>query len=313
MARKTRKTTGKRKSAMSIPELRRSFESIEAVGRRLAAQVHAKKMSKSAAVTAYGKEWKRIFGRPFPQKNALAAIEHAMSVGKQRGGGELQPGSLTMSGSMTGGGDSTPAPVSWSGLQPGVYSAPALPGVTTPAGYQANGSFLPYVEKGFEVGIPADGLASMCGKQDSFPMPAAQLGSNAVTPAGATPIGSTTYMKGGSVSSSTGDQMPLRGGRRRSNRNTRKGLNRRRMRGGAASLAMAFRPLDSSNPSGVLYDQVTNFKGLPPPASPDPTQPAFNYQAGNIKVPEFGNAGAINREIPKTDVTSIPPTASGTA
>ncbi len=280
MARKTRKATGKRKSAMSIPELRRSFESIEAVGRRLAAQVHAKKMSKSAAVTAYGKEWKRIFGRPFPHKNALAAIEHAMSVGRQRGGG-----------------DSAPAPVSWSGLQPGVYSAPALPGVTTPAGYQANGSFLPYVEKGFEVGIPADGLASMCGKQDSFPMPAAQLGSNAVTPAGATPIGSTTYMKGG----------------RRSNRNTRKGLNRRRMRGGAASLAMAFRPLDSSNPSGVLYDQVTNFKGLPPPASPDPTQHAFNYQAGNIKVPDFGNAGAINRGIPDTDVTSVPPTASNTA
>ncbi len=266
MARKTRKSSGKRKSAMSIPELRRSFENIESIGRKLAAEVHGKKLSKSSAVTAYAKEWKRIFGRPFPHKNALAAIEHAMSVKKQRGGG------------------SEPAPVSWSGLQPGVYSAPALPGVTTPAGYQANGSFLPYVEKGFDVGVPAPALASTCGNQPSFPLPASDIGSNAVTPQGATPIGSTTYMKGG--------------------RRGRKGLTRRRMRGGSAPLAMAFRPLDSSNPSGVLYDQVASFKGLPPPASPDPTQPAFSYQAGSIRVPEI-NISAINRDIPKTDVTSV--------
>lgn len=304
MARKTRKSSGKRKSAMSIPELRRSFESIESIGRKLAAEVHAKKLSKSSAVTAYAKEWKRIFGRPFPHKNALAAIEHAMSMKKQHGGG---PG-LPLAPLTGGGADMTPlqemaaktgsmvggsAPVSWSGLQPGNYVAPALPGQVTPAGYQANGSFLPYVEKGFDVGVPQVALASQCGNQPSFPMPAANLGSNAVTPAGATPIGSTTYMKGG-----------------RRGRNSRKGLTRRRMRGGAASLAMAFRPLDSSNPSGALYDQVASFKGIAPPASPDPTQPAASYQAGNIKVPDFGAIGAIGRDIPKADVTSVkPPTA----
>ena len=309
MARKTRKSSGKRKSAMSIPELRRSFESIETIGRKLAAEVHAKKLSKSSAVTAYAKEWKRIFGRQFPHKNALAAIEHAMSVKKQHGGADMTPlqEMAAKSGSMSMSGGGEPAPVSWSGLQPGIYVAPALPGQITPAGYQANGSFLPYVEKGFDVGVPQIALASQCGNQPSFPMPAANLGSNAVTPAGATPIGSTTYMKGGSVPSSTGDQTPLRGGRRG---RSRKGLTRRRMRGGAASLAMAFRPLDSSNPSGFLYDQVTSFKGMTPPASPDPTQPAASYQAGNIKAPDFGGIGAIGRNLPNADVTSVKPSTA---
>ncbi len=260
MARKTRKTGGK-KGILSIPQLRHAFEHIEAFGRKCAASVHAKKTTKSSAASSYAKEWKKTFGRALPAKSAMASIEHYMSLspsGKQRGG---------------------MAPLSGSDLQPGIYAAPTLPGQTDGAGYTAHGSFLPYVEKGFYVGIPQDGLASTCGKQDSFPMPAANLGSNAVTPPGATPVGSTTYMKGG-----------------RRGRRTRRGL-RRSQRGGSAALAAAFRPVVSSNPPDVTHDMQMMFKNSALPASPDPTQSAHAYKANDVMIPDFGNVGVIDRNL----------------
>ncbi len=265
---------GGKKGILSIPELRHAFEHIESFGRKCAASVHAKKTTKASAAASYAKEWKKTFGRSLPTKSAMASIEHYMSLspgGKQRGG---------------------MAPVSGSELQPGIYAAPTLPGQTDGAGYTAHGSFLPYVEKGFSVGIPQDGLASMCGKQDSFPMPAANLGSNAVTPMGATPVGSTTYMKGG--------RRTRRRGLRRSQRGS--GSNEIRaqtLRGGSASLAAAFRPMLSSNPPGVGHDAQMMFKSAALPASPDPTQPAFNYKANDVMVPNFDGLGVIDRNLNK--------------
>lgn len=260
MVKKTRKS-GHKKGILSIPELRHAFEHIEAFGRKCAASVHSKKTTKSSAASNYAKEWKKTFGRALPAKSAMASIEHYMSLspgGKQKGG---------------------MAPLSGSDLQPGIYAAPTLPGQTDGAGYTAHGSFLPYVEKGFYVGIPQDGLASTCGKQDSFPMPAADLGSNAVTPPGATPIGSTTYMKGGK-------------------RRTRRGLRRSsRQRGGSAALAAAFRPMLSSNPPGVGHDMQMMFKNSALPASPDPTQSAYGYKANDVMIPDFGNVGVIDRNL----------------
>ncbi len=258
MTKKTRKS-GAKKGILSIPELRHAFEHIEAFGRKCAASVHSKKTTKASAATSYAKEWKKTFGRALPAKSAMASIEHYMSLspgGKQKGG---------------------MAPVNGSELQPGIYAAPTLPGQTDGAGNTAHGSFLPYVEKGFSVGIPQDGLASMCGKQDSFPMPAANLGSNAVTPIGATPVGSTTYMKGG-------------------RRTRRRGL-RKSQRGGSAALAAAFRPMLSSNPTGVGHDTQMMFKNAPLPASPDPTQPAFTYKANDVMVPNFDGVGVIDRNL----------------
>ncbi len=260
MARKTRKSGGK-KGILSIPQLRHAFEHIEAFGRKCAASVYAKKTTKSSAASSYAKEWKKTFGRTLPAKSAMASIEHYMSLspsGKQHGG---------------------MAPLSGSDLQPGIYAAPTLPGQTDGAGYTAHGSFLPYVEKGFYVGIPQDGLASTCGKQDSFPMPAANLGSNAVTPPGATPVGSTTFMKGG-----------------KRGRRTRRGL-RRSQRGGSAALAAAFRPVLSSNPPGVTHDMQMMFKNSALPASPDPTQSAHGYKANDVMIPDFGNVGVIDRNL----------------
>ncbi len=278
----TRKAKGK-KGVLSIPELRRSFEHIETFGRKCAHDVMKKKMSKSSAAEAYAKEWKRTFGRTLPAKSALSYIEHLLSVG-------MRGGSSERSGSQTGG----MAPVGWSDTQPGVYAAPTLPGQTDAAGYTAYGSFPNYVEKGFDAMMWKDGLASTCGKQDSFPMPAADLGNNAVTPNGAIPVGSTTYMKPG-----------MAGGRRR---RTRKGSrSRRNQTGGAAFLAAAFRPFDATNPTGVSYDMTTQFKGMGVPASPDPTQPAFQYNSNFVKTPDFGNISAINRDLYKADITSTKP------
>ena len=271
MVKKTRKSGGK-KGILSIPELRHAFEHIEEFGRKCAASVHAKKTTKNAAAASYAKEWKKTFGRALPSKSAMASIEHYMSLspgGKQKGG---------------------MAPINSSGLQPGIYAAPTLPGQTDAAGYTAHGSFLPYVEKGFGVGIPQDGLASMCGKQDSFPMPAADLGSNAITPAGATPVGSTTFMKGGK-------------------RRTRKGLRRSRQRGGSATLAAAFRPMLSSNPPSVSHDMQMMFKSSALPASPDPTQAATAYKANDVIIPDFHNVGVTDRDLGKEIISS---TASGT-
>lgn len=268
MVKKTRKSSNK-KGILSIPELRHAFEHIESFGRKCAASVHAKKTTKSAAAQSYAKEWKKTFGRTLPSKSAMASIEHYMSLSPGRGGKQ--------SGGM--------APLSGSELQPGIYAAPTLPGQTDGAGYTGHGSFLPYVEKGFYVGIPQDGLASMCGKQDSFPMPAADLGSNAVTPPGAVPVGSTTYMKGG---------------KRRSTR--RRGL-RRSQKGGNAMVAAAFRPILSSNPPSVTHDMQMMFKNAPLPASPDPTQSAYSYKANDVMVPDFTGVGVIDRNLNNEIIT----------
>jgi hypothetical protein len=98
----------------------------------------------------------------------------------------------------------------------------------------------------------------------------------------------------------------MAGGRRRG---TRKGTrkSRRNQNGGAAFLAAAFRPFDATNPTGLSYDMTTQFKGMGVPASPDPTQPAFNYNSNFVKIPDFGNISAINRDLYKQDITSVTP------
>ena len=114
----TRKSS--KSSALSIPELRRGFEHIEEVARRLVASVAAKKMTKAAAITEYAKEWKRIFHRTLPSKSAEASIEFAMTVRSGPTRKRLQRGGQ--------------APIDF-GLQPGIYSAPTLPGQVDAGGY----------------------------------------------------------------------------------------------------------------------------------------------------------------------------------
>ncbi len=279
---KTRKTKGK-KGVLSIPALRRAFEHMDAHAKKLAASVKAKKTTKSAAANSYAKEWKRTMGRTLPTKSAEATISQAMHLsGGQRGG---------------------MAPVSWSTGAGSPTNTPGLPGELSAAGGSAYGAYPGYVMKGFD-NIMWQDAAANCSKQDSFPMPAADLGSNAVTPAGATPLGATTYT--------------AKGGRRRK---TRRGSRRQRgaglgnilaglipgmseTSGGNSVMAMAYRPFGGTNPTGVGADMQYQWKGMNPGASPSSVDPNWSYRTNNVAVPKFDNLGEVNRTLPGRDISS---------
>lgn len=288
MVSKTRKSKSKSKTGIkSIPELRRAFEHIEPFAHKLATQVHSKKLTKSAASEAYAKEWKKVFGRPMKSKSAQASIDHYMSLGGRAHappiprikGGASELAELINSTSAIPSQRGGSAPISWSDTQPGVYAAPTLPGQVDAAGYTAYGSFLPYVEKGFSVGIPADGLAATCDGKNSWPMPAADIGNNQIPPKGDIPLGATTFIK------------PQAGGKRRSKRT------RKAQKGGAAMLAAAFRPFDATNPTSATHDAMMSIKGQGLPASPDPSDPAWSYRTSNVQIPTTGAISAINRNL----------------
>ncbi len=283
---KTRKTRGK-KGVLSIPALRRAFEHMDAHAKKLVASVKAKKTTKSAAANAYAKEWKRTMGRALPLKSAEATISQAMSMHGGSASASMQRGGM--------------APVSWSTVAGSPTNTPGLPGELSAAGGSAYGAYPGYVMKGFD-NIMWQDAAANCSKQDSFPMPAADLGSNAVTPAGATPLGATTYT--------------AKGGRRK----TRKGRRQNgagignifsalipgmsETSGGNAGLAMTYRPFGGTNPTGVGADMQYQWKGMTPGASPSPVDPNWAYRTGVVNVPKFDNLGAIDRTLPGKDISS---------
>lgn len=333
MAKKTRKSS---KGIQSIPLLRRSFEHIETYGRGLAQSVHSKSMSKHSAAVAYGKEWKRTFGRALPPKSAVASVEHYMSIAgshskskrrtsKNQNGGQapleqvvsdLQPGiyaAPTLPGQVVGqfGGGGQPAPIGSSNLiAPSEFKLHG--GQATPStGFTAYGNFLDWVDKGFNAVTWKDSLQATCCEPNKFPLaPPPGMGSNLVapqsggacsdagapwpiksdvTPPGSVPLGATTWIKPGPG---------LSGGGKRKTR-------RRRQNGGNASLAFAFRPLTATNPTSVGHDAMMGWKGQGFPASPDPTDMAASYKAGNVVIPKFDDLSAINRDLVTKDITSV--------
>ena len=262
MARKsTRKGS---KNAMSIPALRQSFEHMDSMSVSLAANVAAKKMSKSAASAAYAKEWKRVFHRDLPSKSATAAIDYSLTVKPMR--------RRTMRGGM--------APVGWTTVP--LQTAPALPGQMPASGYVAPPNVLPYVSSGFDAVTWKDSLSTGCASGiNPYPAPYADVGSNAVVPAGAAGANSVAgSMKGG----------------------RRKGLRTRKQRGGSALLGLAYRPVLSENPSTFLGDIQTAWRGQAPAASPSPTDPAFTYKGANLSASDF-NIGVFDR-VGAKDITS---------
>lgn len=276
---KTRKSKGK-KGVLSIPALRRAFEHMDAHAKKLVASIKAKKTTKAAAATAYAKEWKRTMGRSLPTKAAEATITQAMAMTGQRGG---------------------MAPVSWSTGAGSPTNTPTLPGELSAAGTSAYGAYPGYVMKGFD-NIMWESPAANCSKQDSFPMPAADLGSNAVVPMGATPLGATTYT--------------AKGGRRSTRKNRKQrgaGLGNifssmipgmSETSGGNAGLAMAFRPFGGTNPTGFGADMQYQWKGMPPGASPSPVDPSFSYRTNGVTVPNYDQLSAYNRTLPNSDISS---------
>jgi hypothetical protein len=69
-----RKSSKTRKNHMSVPELRRAFEAIEA---------HARK---KPSISAFKSHWLRLFGKPITDKSAEEYINFMAKKKKQRGG-----------------------------------------------------------------------------------------------------------------------------------------------------------------------------------------------------------------------------------
>lgn len=243
MARGTRKS----KKSLTIPALRQSFAHLESIAKSCAAAVAVHKKTKSAAAQEYAREWKRVFHRSLPLKSAEAAIAFAAT----------NKGTRKQKGGM--------APINHD-LRAGVMAAPTLPGQTDAAGYTMYGQVPAYVASGFDKMMFQNSLTTTCnnGNDPYTPSPYADIGNNAVVPAGA----------GGAL---TGSAIRMSGGaKRRTYRRVKK------QRGGMASLTDAFRgatygAVASTNPSSIIQDGITSMRGLPSPASPAAEDSNWNY------------------------------------
>ena len=149
--RKTRKRLAKSRSA-SIPALKQSFDSLNQAVNDILRSTDSSKQR----VKKFQEVWRRIFGRPV---DALAA-EAYLKV-KSRGHSRKQRGGAAIQG----------APVDFQ-VRPGVDGV--------------YGSFNPYVSSGFSFGntVNQPGLFQSCGTENSTPVIAATMGSNAVMKGG---------------------------------------------------------------------------------------------------------------------------------
>ena len=258
MVRKTRKHhTGKKtKGIQSIPELRRSFEHIESyVNEKIAL-----KESKEKLIKDLRKEWSRVFFKELDKKSAEAFVSDRLSkkhslrrrTVKHRGGGagaQLANTYTPIAG----------APNDYTTRQ-GIYLAPGqIPTASghlplSDGGKSSFGSYIPYVDKGFGVGIP-----ERAQPLDQFGIPG-QTRFPTSTPVG---MGDNTVHFGS------------KGGSRRS-RKVRRG-------GSGALLSQAFnRPVSSSVPAGILQDFQDKWYGKEVGPSPDQVQRGVNYQLGSV-------------------------------
>lgn len=134
MARKTRKISKKSKAIDSIPELRRSFEYIEAyVDNKIKSNEAKEKIVKSLK-----KEWKKTFFKELDKKSANAFVSDRMkhkTFRKMRGGSAIAG-----------------APLDYT-TRPGVYleqgQIPVDGKIPTEGIIGGFGSYIPYVDKGF--------------------------------------------------------------------------------------------------------------------------------------------------------------------
>jgi|UniRef100_A0A6C0DGQ9 hypothetical protein len=165
MIHKTRKHSNHGKGVYSIPELRRSFEHIEAfVDEKLKSKDSKDKISKDLR-----KEWMKVFNKPLDKKSADAFLEDRMSKSSRR----IR---------HTGGGLLEGAPVEYS-QRAGLYLAPSgLPGKDggLPESGQTGGgfgSFIQYVSTGFSNPEIAQTYDPVPG-QAKWPVPFLSTGSN---------------------------------------------------------------------------------------------------------------------------------------
>jgi len=256
MVRKTRKNSSHKKNknrgVYSIPELRRSFEHIE---RFVDDKIHKKESSEKIS-RDLRKEWTQVFMKELDKKSADAFIGDRMK----------HTGSRRTTRRQGGGGAIAGAPLDYS-TRAGVYLAPeSIPDkaghLPLSGGAPSNfGSYIGYVDKGFQVSVPQPGQSFDPVKgQTTWPQVPAGMGSNRV-------------------------HFSQQGGNRGSRRNNRRSLRR----GGGvitdqmgATLRQAFsHPMGSASPASFGQDMQDRWYGRPVGASPDQVQRQVSFHNGD--------------------------------
>jgi hypothetical protein len=145
--------------AISIPQLRKSLEHITNYSENL---VKSGKKNTSEMAYVFSNEWHKVFGKKLDPEISKKYIEHvaAMKTPKKSKSRKMRGGAQDMT--LTG------APMAYL----------TRPGVDLPYG-----QFLPYVTKGFDVGVPTQAILQDCGKQDGV-LPYPNTGSNKISGGG---------------------------------------------------------------------------------------------------------------------------------
>lgn len=201
---------------MSLPELRTGLQYIEAY----AGSVLQKTDDMRQAAADFANEWYAVFQKKLSLDAATEYLKHATSYSASKGKGKQKGGM---------------APVDYQ------LRAGTLP---------PYGTYLPYVEKGFDVGVPAMSKTELCaagGSPALIPFP--ETGSNS--------------MKGGSRSRSRS----LSHSREREQRGA----------GFLDTLKQVWSHPPPSNPTNVSTDAIRAFRGQDLGPGPDSTTRAYGY------------------------------------
>ena len=144
MVRKTKKAvkskSQKEVKPMTVPKLRQAFEHIQSF------------LHKGTSISAFRKEWKKVFGTELSEKVAADYLAFVQAEGKGKSGNPQKGGSMS------------PAPLGYSMSMPSQAGTPSVPA------YIAGG-----------MALPSDSVAETCGQaKNPFLPPAPSMGSNLV-------------------------------------------------------------------------------------------------------------------------------------
>ena len=238
-------------SVMTIPKLRKSFEHMEGFA------------SNASNAEQLRKEWKKVFGgKGITEEQAVSYLNY-IKENKNQAGGSAQAGG-----------------------SPGLYSSSNIPGQSIPGGYTPYGNFLEYQMKGFDIGVPQNSQAELCGKVDTTPTLLPNMGSNIVE-----------TMKGGykkgkkSTKRKSTDRTKKVRSRKYSDR-----VKTRKLKGGTRF------PV-ATNPTSVWQDAFTALRGQPLGASPSATDPIPN-RLFHVPSPYNIQVSEINRTM-SNDIRSV--------
>jgi hypothetical protein len=157
----TRKRNQARARAITIPELKSSFDAIE----RKTAEILRSDAPKPAKIRRFQEAWRGIFGRPVEASAAEAYLSvKAHSLPRKEKGAAGKGKTKKQRGGA--------APIAGAPLD--FQTRPGVDGTY--------GSFLPYVARGFGFydTVNQQGLFKGCGTENSTPAVAADMGSNKV-------------------------------------------------------------------------------------------------------------------------------------